>query len=485
MSLSQWSTAVLEFIDGAAPAMISAWLGTYLVHGVLLFVVAALAARWMRSARMTEQLWRAALFGPLVTASLQLGAGFQPALGHWQLPTEPNARAVVEANSEPEQPHAFKISSELELREATLVARLSSLTGSLTELTGSGSSADEITEALPANSVTESLRSPARLGSALALLALVLGLAALTLRAALEAIRMQRLGQRRRLMSGPAIAVTDDLVSRAGLTRRVTLEVTDQGESPFATGLLFPKIVLPARALEDLDPSSLRAMLAHEIGHVARLDPLWTAAARSISALFFFQPLNWVLVKRLDESAEYCCDEFAVNVTGNEVALARCLATVAEWLVGSEARVRAACPMAHKQSPLAERVDRILATDGEPARPLGLLRGLGGAAVVATAMAAPGFSAPATTATPKPVAVELTLDASEAAAPLSTFGTLAASLKELQVEVLALLEMASERDVPERTIERLAYLYERAGTISALALSLQAEFDAAGEAESR
>ncbi|MEM8713420.1 MAG: M56 family metallopeptidase, partial [Planctomycetota bacterium] len=392
MSLSQWSTAVLDFVGGTAPTLISAWLGTYLVHGVLLFLIALFTARWIRSARMTEQLWRAALFGPLVTASLQLGAGFQPALGRWQLPLDQSVTKADRLEIATDQSQALSISNALELKEATLVARLARLTGSLTEVTGEGPHGQEAAASLSAPAAS-SVPSRQPLGSLVALIALTFGLAALMIRAALEAIRMQRLGRRRRLMSGPAVAIVDDLVDQAGLARKVTLEVTDQGESPFATGLVFPKIVLPARALDELDPSSLRAMLAHEIGHVARLDPLWTAAARSISALFFFQPLNWILVKRLDESAEYCCDEFAVNVTGNEVALARCLATVAEWLVGSETRVRAACPMAHKRSPLAERVNRILATDGEPTRPLGLLRCLGGAAVMATAVAAPGFSA--------------------------------------------------------------------------------------------
>ncbi|MEM8713630.1 MAG: hypothetical protein AAGG01_22020, partial [Planctomycetota bacterium] len=108
----------------------------------------------------------------------------------------------------------------------------------------------------------------------------------------------------------------------------------------------------------------------------------------------------------------------------------------------------------------------------------------------ATAVAAPGFSAPTADATaapsaPEPVAIQLTADLSGTAPPRSTFGALAVSVQELQAEIRVLLEIASERSVPKATLERLAYLHGRAEIISALARSLQAELDAASPAESR
>ncbi|MFT6107818.1 MAG: hypothetical protein ACJA2W_000727 [Planctomycetota bacterium] len=215
----------------------------------------------------------------------------------------------------------------------------------------------------------------------------------------------------------------------------------------------------------------MQAMLAHEIGHVARFDPLWTAAARSVAALFFFQPLNWLMVKRLDESAEYCCDEFAVDVTGNEVALARCLATVAEWIVGGSTSVRAACPMAHRNSPLASRVNRILATDGLPAGPLGPLRWMGGAAVLATALAAPGFAARSLPLmTPVLIEEPTSMGVLVHSSPLEA---LEFSVVQLVGEIEELIVVASEREVHGTTIQRLRSLQSRAQRVLMFAQVLQ------------
>lgn len=62
-----------------------AWLLTYLLHGTFLLGLAWLVskplARWSVSAE--ETVWKLALVGALVTASLQLAAGWEPVSGRW------------------------------------------------------------------------------------------------------------------------------------------------------------------------------------------------------------------------------------------------------------------------------------------------------------------------------------------------------------------------------------------------------------------
>lgn len=448
--------AVANFVDGEFPAQVSAWLATYLVHGVCLFVLAALAARVIKSARGVEQLWRAALFGPLVTASLQLGAGFSPAFGHWELPGSETQTSTVRAVT------------PLEVQEALILARLEKLTGDLSRLTVVEEAAAPTAPAeVPAIGF-----APKQWRGTIGLLVLAAGIAMLMLRALLEAIRMHALGRRSRLMSGPVVRAVSNLKERAGIRRTIRVEVTELGNSPYATGVLLPSIVLPERALTELDGPSLHAMLAHEMGHIARLDPLWTAAARSVAALFFFQPLNWLMLRRLDESAEYCCDEFAVDVTGNEVALARCLTTVAEWIVGVPRAASPACPMAHQHSPLSSRVHRILATDGLPTRPLGALRWAGGAIVLATAMAAPGFAARQT----QPTAIEAApLVPVAPSAQASPFAALGHSIDQMQEEIRTLIALAGQRQVPDATVNRLKMLGMRGKRVRAYLHQLEDE----------
>ena len=62
-----------------------AWLGTYLLHSTLLLGAAWVASLWLRrrtpgaSLALEEGLWKTALVGGLVTATLQVGLAFVPA----------------------------------------------------------------------------------------------------------------------------------------------------------------------------------------------------------------------------------------------------------------------------------------------------------------------------------------------------------------------------------------------------------------------
>src|SRR5258705_13760650 len=66
---------------------ILAWLATYAVHSTLLLgVVALLTAFVIRREAWRDTLWKVALLGGLVTASLQLAFGIRPLVGRLELP---------------------------------------------------------------------------------------------------------------------------------------------------------------------------------------------------------------------------------------------------------------------------------------------------------------------------------------------------------------------------------------------------------------
>ena len=151
--------------------------------------------------------------------------------------------------------------------------------------------------------------------------------------------------------------------------------------------------------------------------------------------------------------------------------------TVAEWIVGTpstgEAAARPACPMAHRRSPLGSRVNRILATGGQPAKPLGLIRWAGGAAVLTAALAAPGFAAKNTRtievdASFVPGAMEVVHTS-----PKAAFAALASSIDELQEEIRALIALAATRDVAPSTTRRLRALQLHAMQIRSVASQIE------------
>src|SRR5260370_19576137 len=129
-------------------------------------------------------------------------------------------------------------------------------------------------------------------------------------------------------------------------------------------------------------------MLARELAHLARRDSLWLAGASLIERFFFFQPLNRLARRELETTAEFLSDEWAMRKTGSAVSLAKCLATVAEWIQASPLGVPVA-GLAERRSLLVTRISRLL--DGRVSASPASRRGWAGAATlgVARTIAAP------------------------------------------------------------------------------------------------
>src|SRR5690606_4356479 len=113
----------------------------------------------------------------------------------------------------------------------------------------------------------------------------------------------------------------------------VELSTSDEVGVPIAFGLLRGEICLPSRAVNDLSCAYQRTMLAHELAHLRRRDPLWRLALTALQSALFFQPLVRVAGRKLIECSELACDEWAARETREPLALAGCITEVARWMV--------------------------------------------------------------------------------------------------------------------------------------------------------
>ena len=414
--------------------VVAAWLANYLVHSTLLLLAAwglskALAGRAVPG---EEWAWRAAMLGGLATATLQLA---------WGGPVSPGRAAEVAA------PAAVALPA---VEGASLAPRLAALQVAgpgRAQATDLGTAIDEDSEAAPhggrilpapvrpaasaravGSAGTAEQARPLQAPPRAAIPAWAGGfspwlvafwIAGALASAAVEAVRWlrfrRRLAGRRGIAGGPLPAVLARLAALARLPRPVRLSVLRCLPVPFARGLVRPEICLPQRALERLAPEHQEGILAHEVAHLARRDPLWLAAVRLLEGLLFLQPLNRLARRRLAELAEYRCDDWAARATGRGPDLARCLAEVAGWLVGRPALLPVA-GMAGRRSSLARRIERLLA--GRPERAERAPRWLLPAAVAVLAVvaaAAPGITVAGDPA--GPTAAEAAVLAEEAPAP--------------------------------------------------------------------
>ena len=99
-------------------------------------------------------------------------------------------------------------------------------------------------------------------------------------------------------------------VEASGCRRPVRLLVSDV-PAPMSWGWLNPVILLDRDTVRD--PGEADAVLAHELAHVARRDWLLLILARLVVALFWFNPLMWLLERRLVAEAEEAADARALE----------------------------------------------------------------------------------------------------------------------------------------------------------------------------
>ena len=300
-----------------------AWLLTYTIHSTVLLGIAWLVTRRFRlEPAASDLLWKVALLASLVTGTIQSRLELRT-------PAAMTLPAAVLPQVQPvDVPSAATPAPE----------------------TGTG--------AVRGSATTTAARWPS-LALVVVLLWSVVALASSLYYVARRLILVGRLADRRPVPHGPLTATLAELQLTSGFRRRVRLTMARTISSPVALGL--SEICVPELALSELGAEQQRSMLAHELAHLARRDSLWLAGASLMERVFFFQPLNRLARKELETTAEYLSDEWAMRKTGSggAVSLAKCLATVAEWIQASPLGVPVA-GLAERRSLLVSRIARLL-----------------------------------------------------------------------------------------------------------------------------
>jgi beta-lactamase regulating signal transducer with metallopeptidase domain len=318
--------------------LLVAWMLTYALHSSLLVLMASVTTWWLRRRHLSvqETAWKLALLGGLATASLQIGLGITPLTGSWALGLESPATELA-------APAAAIPSSKLPSPAPRTVVE-PPVEATPTIALGTAPAA---TQPSPPVAWTVAVGG-SWLGVGI-VLCLLLGLSYLRL--------AYRLRDRTEISSGRLPRVLARLL--AGIARPIRMTTTHRLRIPIAKGVIRREICLPRRVLNDLTPEQQETLLAHEAAHLLHRDPFWLALARFVESLFFFQPLNRLARRRMQEISEFRCDDWTVERTGRPLTLARCLTEVAGWNVGSAAMVPAP-GMAQDTSGLGSRVRRLL-----------------------------------------------------------------------------------------------------------------------------
>ena len=97
-----------------------------------------------------------------------------------------------------------------------------------------------------------------------------------------------------------------------GLGHPVKLLKSERATTPMTFGVLNPVVLLP-RDADEWPEERRRVVLLHELAHVQRLDSLTNIFATLACAVYWFNPLVWVAVRRLRAEGERACDDWVLR----------------------------------------------------------------------------------------------------------------------------------------------------------------------------
>ena len=111
---------------------------------------------------------------------------------------------------------------------------------------------------------------------------------------------------------------------RMGFKHGTALLVSEELRSPVSWGVMRPIILLNEQAVDAT--AEAEAIIAHELAHVARLDWAKLLIARLACALFWFNPLIWLLARECHQLREEAADDAVLLERGRRrrLRLAAC-----------------------------------------------------------------------------------------------------------------------------------------------------------------
>jgi len=260
--------------------------------------------------------------------------------------------------------------------------------------------------------VTQSLRHPPSLTRTIALaIVLIWGLGALAglLGLARSLYRVQALKRR----SSPLdAALADDLPWLTELPgREIYLRLSYEIETPIAVGFRRPVILIPTDMATLDGLQAIESLVMHEYAHLARYDDWSNLVQRLIERIVWFNPLVWIVGRRIALEREVAADDAVVARTNDAKDYAATLWRMAREMRMPEHVVVAPGAMLTRKQ-ISVRIERLL-EDSRARRPqfgtAFLIVAVGACTVAAVAATAPPLVLPV--AAPPAVAVDITTPA--------------------------------------------------------------------------
>jgi bla regulator protein blaR1 len=158
------------------------------------------------------------------------------------------------------------------------------------------------------------------------------------------------------LVEAPWLAALAQAQRRMGFKHGTALLVSDELHSPVSWGMMRPIILLNPGVIDATDEAE--AIIAHELAHVARLDWAKLLLSRAACAVFWFNPLVWMLARESHQLREEAADDAVLLSDVDGTDYASLLVNAARH--DNQALLLAAHGVAPAKDSLKRRITRVL-----------------------------------------------------------------------------------------------------------------------------
>jgi TonB family protein len=113
-------------------------------------------------------------------------------------------------------------------------------------------------------------------------------------------------------------ARVNDMAERFGLHRRVTVLCSKVIATPALVGWMRPVILLPMAVACSFPVAQVELILAHELAHLRRWDPLANLFQVALETVYFYHPVVHWISRDVRNEREICSDELALSISGGD-----------------------------------------------------------------------------------------------------------------------------------------------------------------------
>jgi beta-lactamase regulating signal transducer with metallopeptidase domain len=106
------------------------------------------------------------------------------------------------------------------------------------------------------------------------------------------------------------------LVGKMNLQKNIKVLQTNTLTTPAVMSVVKPIVLIPSSLVSGLSMGQLELILAHELAHIKRGDYLVNILQTLAETLLFYHPVVWWVSKVIRQERENCCDDLALQITG-------------------------------------------------------------------------------------------------------------------------------------------------------------------------